>query len=78
MLGAAEDRIQSVRARVAGEFVPEKSTRRQGSCPICGADSVAVRNQDGSIQYLATKCDGNGTQVRHVPNVKQYSRKNLL
>ena len=62
MLGAAEDRIQSVRAReVAGEFVPEKSTRRQGSCPICGADSVAVRNQDGSIQAPCSKCDGNGT-----------------
>ena len=62
MLGAAEDRIQSVRAReVAGEFVPEKSTRRQGSCPICGADSVAVRNQDGSIQVPCSKCDGNGT-----------------
>ena len=61
MLGAAEDRIQSVRAReVAGEFVPEKSTRRQGSCPICGVDSVAIKNQDGSIQVPCSQCDGNG------------------
>ena len=61
MLGAAGDRIQSVRAReVAGEFVPKKASRRQGSCPICSADSVAVRNQDGSIQVPCANCEGNG------------------
>ncbi|MED5231772.1 MAG: hypothetical protein VYB30_05360 [Candidatus Thermoplasmatota archaeon] len=62
MLGAAGDKIQSVRAReVAGEFVPQKSNRRQGSCPICGVDSVAVRNQDGSIQVPCSQCEGNGS-----------------
>ena len=61
MLGAAGDRIQSVRAReVAGEFVPKKASRSQGSCPICSADSVAVRNQDGSIQVPCENCEGNG------------------
>jgi len=61
MLGAAGDRIQSVRAReVAGEFVPKKTSRSQGSCPICSADSVAVRNQDGSIQVPCSNCEGNG------------------
>ena len=45
MLGAAGVRIQSVRQReVAGEFVPKRATKSQGSCPICSADSVAVRN----------------------------------
>ena len=61
MLGAAGDRIQSVRAReVAGEFVPKKARRSQGTCPICSADSVAVRNQDGSIQVPCSNCEGNG------------------
>ena len=61
MLGAAGDRIQSVRAReVAGEFVPEMATRRQGSCPICGVDSVAVKNPDGSILVPCLQCNGNG------------------
>ena len=61
MLGAAGDRIQSVRAReVAGEFVPKKTSRSQGSCPICSADSVAVRNPDGSIQVPCSNCEGNG------------------
>ena len=61
MLGAAEDRIQSVRAReVAGEFVPVKSDRRQGACPICGIDSAAVKNKDGSIEIPCPDCDGNG------------------
>ena len=61
MLGAAGDRIQSVRAReVAGEFVPKKASRSQGSCPICSDDSVAVRNQDGSIQVPCSNCEGNG------------------
>ena len=61
MLGAAGDRIQSVRAReVAGEFIPKKASRSQGSCPICSADSVAVRNQDGSIQVPCSNCEGNG------------------
>ena len=61
MLGAAGDRIQSVRAReVAGEFVPKKASRSQGSCPICSADSVAVRNQDASIQVPCSNCEGNG------------------
>ena len=62
MLGAAGDRIQSVRAReVAGEFVPKKASRSQGSCPICSADSVAVRSQDGSIQVPCSNCEGNGS-----------------
>ena len=61
MLGAAGDRIQSVRAReVAGEFVPKKASRSQGTCPICSADSVAVRNQEGSIQVPCSNCEGNG------------------
>ena len=61
MFGAAGDRIQSVRAReVAGEFVPKKASRSQGTCPICSADSVAVRNQDGSIQVPCSNCEGNG------------------
>ena len=61
MLGAAGDRIQSVRAReVAGEFIPKKASRSQGSCPICSADSVAVRNQDGSIRVPCSNCEGNG------------------
>ena len=62
MLGAAGDRIQSVRAReVAGEFVPKRATKSQGSCPICNADSVAVRNQDGVIEVPCSNCDGNGS-----------------
>ena len=61
MLGAAGDRIQSVRAReVSGEFVPVKSDKRQGSCPICNAESVAVRTQDGSIVLPCTECEGDG------------------
>ncbi len=61
MLGAAGDRIQSVRAReVAGEVVPVKNDRRQGSCPICGVETAAIRHEDSSIEVPCNECDGGG------------------
>ena len=61
MLGAAGDRIQSVRAReVAGEAVPVSRDRRQGSCPICGVETAAIRHEDGSLEVPCGECEGGG------------------
>lgn len=61
MLGAAGDRIQSVRAReVAGEAVPVSRDRRQGACPICSVETAALRHEDGTIEVPCNDCDGGG------------------
>ena len=61
MLGASGDRIQSVRAReVAGDSVPSSVDRRQGSCPICGVETSAIRHEGGSIEVPCGQCDGGG------------------
>lgn len=61
MLGAAGDRIQSVRAReVAGEAIPVTLERRQGACPICSVETAAIKHQDGSIEVPCSECDGGG------------------
>ncbi|MCH2268023.1 hypothetical protein [Candidatus Thalassarchaeum betae] len=62
MLGAAEDRIQSVRAReVAGELPEAGPKAEQGKCPICGDDTPAVRHSTGRIEVPCTSdCSGLG------------------
>ena len=61
MLGAAGDRIQSVRAReVSGEAIPATLERRQGACPICSNDTAAIKHRDGSIEVPCSECDGGG------------------
>ncbi len=61
MLGAAGDRIQSVRAReVAGEAIPVTLERRQGACPICSVETAAIKHQDGSIEVPCSECDDGG------------------
>ena len=72
MLGAAEDRIQSVRAReVAGEFVPEKSTAGKVLVRFVGLIRLLSEIKMGVFRYLARNVMGMARQVRHVPNVKQ-------
>ena len=62
MLGGAEDRIQSVRAReVAGE-APEPTVKaEQGKCPICSGSTPAVRHESGRIEVpCSAECSGLG------------------
>ena len=62
MLGGAEDRIQSVRAReVAGE-APEPTVKaEQGKCPICSDPTPAVRHESGRIDVpCSAECSGLG------------------
>ena len=63
MLGAAEDRIQSVRAReVSGEISPQNLNDMQGICPICKEETPAIQKANGKItvpcQY---NCGGVGS-----------------
>ena len=62
MLGGAEDRIQSVRAReVAGE-APEPTVKaEQGKCPICSGSTPAVRHESSRIEVpCSAECSGLG------------------
>tara|TARA_B100000900_G_scaffold379376_1_gene364239 strand:- start:2169 stop:3299 length:1131 start_codon:yes stop_codon:yes gene_type:complete len=50
MLGAAEDRIQSVRAReVSGEINYKSTMEIQGICPICKEETAAIQKTNGQI-----------------------------
>jgi len=62
MLGGAEDRIQSVRAReVAGEAPEPVARAEQGKCPICSGPTPAVRHENGRIEVpCSEKCSGLG------------------
>jgi len=66
MLGGAEDRIQSVRAReVAGEVAGEAPEvipkAEQGKCPICSNNTPAIRHATGRIEVSCTsECSGLG------------------
>ena len=62
MLGGAEDRIQSVRAReVAGEAPEPTAKAEQGKCPICGGSTPAVRHESGRIEVsCSAECSGLG------------------
>ena len=63
MLGAAGDRIQSVRAREAsGEINITSKETIQGICPICKEETPATKHPSGQITVLCQqfKCDGNG------------------
>ena len=54
MLGSAEERIQSVRAReVAGETVIKKPIVQQGRCPICNIETTAKKYSSGKLCTLA-------------------------
>lgn len=63
MLGAAGDRIQSVRAREAsGEMNVISKEKIQGICPICKEETPATRHPSGQITVHCQqfKCDGQG------------------
>jgi hypothetical protein len=62
MLGGAEDRIQSVRAReVAGEAPETVAKAEQGKCPICGGSTPAVRHESGRVEVpCSADCSGLG------------------
>jgi len=62
MLGGAEDRIQSVRAReVAGEAPEPVARAEQGKCPICSGPTPAVRHESGRIEVpCSEECSGLG------------------
>jgi len=61
MLGSAEERIQSVRAReVAGETVKKKPTVIQGRCPICNIETSAKKYSSGKIEITCIESDCNG------------------
>ena len=62
MLGGAEDRIQSVRAReVAGEAPEMVVKAEQGKCPICGGSTPAVRHESGRVEVpCSADCPGLG------------------
>jgi hypothetical protein len=50
MLGGAEDRIQTIRAReVAGESVTQISDE-QGKCPVCNQETAAKRSAKSGVQ----------------------------
>jgi hypothetical protein len=63
MLGAAEVRIQTSRAReVSGEvFKPKKN--EQGKCPVCSQNTTAIRNSKGEIVIPceSNECSGKGS-----------------
>ena len=63
MLGAAGDRIQSVRAReVSGELNVISKEKIQGVCPICKEETSAIQHPSGQITVLCQqfKCEGSG------------------
>ena len=62
MLGAAEDRIQSVRAReVSGEINYNNVKDIQGICPICKEETAAIQKANGKITVPCTyNCGGVG------------------
>lgn len=62
MLGGAEDRIQSVRAReVAGEAPESVARAEQGKCPICSGPTPAARHESGRIEVpCSEECSGLG------------------
>ena len=62
MLGGAEDRIQSVRAReVAGEAPEPVARAEQGKCPICSGPTPAARHESGRIEVpCSEECSGLG------------------
>jgi hypothetical protein len=63
MLGGAEDRIQSVRAReVSGEMNITSTQKLQGICPICNEETPATKYPSGQITVLCQqfKCEGVG------------------
>ncbi|MFL2493424.1 MAG: hypothetical protein ACJ0HH_01540 [Candidatus Thalassarchaeum sp.] len=62
MLGDAEDRIQSVRAReVSGEAPESTPEAEQGKCPICSGSTPAVRHEGGRIEVPCSEsCSGSG------------------
>ena len=61
MLGSAEERIQSVRAReVAGETVKKKPTVQQGRCPICNIETTAKKYSSGKIEIKCVEIDCRG------------------
>jgi len=63
MLGAAGDRIQSVRAReVSGEMSINAIIKTQGICPICSEETTAILQPSGDItvQCKELQCDGLG------------------
>jgi hypothetical protein len=62
MLGGAEDRIQTFRAReVAGESVAQISDE-QGKCPVCNQETAAIRSAKRGVQVPCTAedCLGSG------------------
>tara|TARA_B100000686_G_scaffold193783_1_gene200660 strand:+ start:1442 stop:2599 length:1158 start_codon:yes stop_codon:yes gene_type:complete len=62
MLGAAETRIQSSRAReVAGEAIVEKRVE-QGKCPVCNQQTSATMGENGEVSVPCTvdECLGKG------------------
>ncbi len=62
MLGEAEDRIQSVRAReVSGEVSEPVQEAEQGKCPICSGSTPAARHEGGRIEVPCLEsCSGSG------------------
>jgi len=63
MLGGAEERIQSVRAReVAGENIELQPIISQGLCPICDVETTAKKFSSGIIEVPCQEidCDGKG------------------
>jgi len=62
MLGEAEDRIQSVRAREVSGEAPEPTTAAvQGKCPICSGSTPAIRHEAGRIEVPCSEsCSGSG------------------
>jgi hypothetical protein len=63
MLGAAGDRIQSVRAReVSGELNIISKEKKQGICPICKEETPAIQYPSGEVTVLCQQyqCEGMG------------------
>ncbi|MGY8715331.1 MAG: hypothetical protein ACKVI6_02710 [Candidatus Poseidoniales archaeon] len=61
MLGSAEDRIQSVRAReVAGENIDIQPKVEQGLCPICNIETTAKKFASGKIEVPCSEIDCKG------------------
>ena len=61
MLGAAGDRIQSVRAReVSGELNVISKENIQGKCPICDEETTATRHPSGDITVPCKQYQCNG------------------
>ncbi|MBS65457.1 MAG: hypothetical protein CMA93_03940 [Euryarchaeota archaeon] len=62
MLGDAEDRIQSVRAReVSGDAPEPVQEAEQGKCPICSGSTPAARHDGGRIEVPCSEsCSGSG------------------